>query len=303
MPRFLAASFDGMLPTDTPNLHVRSRRVVLAGEPVAAVVELALLDGPVQAVVDVHAFDAEVGGDVLDVGDRLVVPAPLDLHFHGAGGVVVPPEGYWRAIAPILKAHDILLIFDEGITGFGRTGTMFGMEQYGVTPDIVSFAKGITSGYVPLGGVGVGDDIFETLSEPDRMFMHGFTYSGHPVACAVALPNIRIIEEERLPENAGRAGAYLLAELSKLLERPYVGNVRGKGLMLYVEVVADKATEAKFDPALNVGGRLTAATRERGIIVRPTNDGIAIAPILTIQPPELDAIAGAIADALDEVLG
>ena len=221
----------------------------------------------------------------------------------GAGGVVVPPDGYWRAIAPVLKRHDILLIFDEVITGFGRTGTLFGMQQYGVTPDIVSFAKGITSGYIPLGGVGISDELFETLAEPNRMFMHGFTYSGHPVACAVALPNIRIIEEERLPENAAVGGAYLLGELAKLLERPYVGNVRGKGLMLLVEVVSDKATKAKPDPAHNVGGRLQAATRGRGIIVRCTNDGIAIAPPLTIQRPELDLLAGVIADALDEVLG
>jgi len=221
----------------------------------------------------------------------------------GAGGVVVPPDGYWQAIAPVLKRHDILLIFDEVITGFGRTGTMLGMQQYGVTPDIASFAKGITSGYIPLGGVGVSDQIFATMSAPDRMFMHGFTYSGHPVACAVALPNIRIIEEERLPENAARGGAYLLGELEKLLERPYVGNVRGKGLMLFVEVVADKETKAKLDPALNIGNRLTAATRKRGLIVRCTNDGIAMAPPLTIQRAELDTLAGAIGDALDEVLG
>ena len=221
----------------------------------------------------------------------------------GAGGVVVPPDGYWRAIAPVLKAHNILLIFDEVITGFGRTGTMLGMEQYGVTPDIASFAKGITSGYVPLGGVGVSDDLFETLSAPDRMFMHGFTYSGHPVACAVALRNIRIIEEEGLPANAAEGGAYLLGELEKLRERPYVGNVRGKGLMLLVEPVADKASKAKPDAALNVGGRLTKATRERGVIVRCTNDGIAIAPPLTIRRPELDAIAAAVGEALDEVLG
>ncbi len=231
------------------------------------------------------------------------IAAMIGEPIQGAGGVVVPPEGYWRAIAPVLKAHDILLIFDEVITGFGRTGAMFGMEQYGVTPDVASFAKGITSGYVPLGGVGVSDEIFETLSAPDRMFMHGFTYSGHPVACAVALPNIRIIEEERLPENAGDGGAYLLGELERLLERPHVGNVRGKGLMLLVEVVADKGTKAKLDPALNVGGRLTAATRERGIIVRCTNDGIAIAPPLTIRRPELDLIAGAIGEALEAVLG
>ena len=121
----------------------------------------------------------------------------------GSGGVVVPPQGYWAAIAPVLKEHDILLIFDEVICGFGRTGTMFGMQQYGVTPDVVSFAKGITSGYVPLGGVGVSDEVWDTLSTPDRMFMHGFTYSGHPVACAVALPNLDIIERER---SAGECG-------------------------------------------------------------------------------------------------
>ncbi|MDQ3227035.1 MAG: aspartate aminotransferase family protein [Chloroflexota bacterium] len=222
----------------------------------------------------------------------------------GSGGVVVPPQSYWAAIAPVLKEHDILLIFDEVICGFGRTGTMFGMEQYGVTPDIVSFAKGITSGYIPLGGVGVSDEIWDTLSTPDRMFMHGFTYSGHPVACAVAMPNIDIIERERLPENAGRAGAYLLGALhDRLDDHPHVGNVRGKGLMLFVELVVDKATKEKFDPALNTGGKMTKATRARGIIVRPVNDGIAISPPLTIQPPELDEIASAIADSIDEVIG
>ena len=221
----------------------------------------------------------------------------------GAGGVVVPPAGYWPAIADVLRRHDILLIFDEVITGFGRTGTMFGMEQYGVVPDIVAFAKGVTSGYIPLGGVGVSDEIFAVMAEPDRIFMHGFTYSGHPVACAVALRNIQIIEEENLPANAAEAGAYLLAELSTLADRPYVGNVRGKGLVAMVEVVADKESKAKFDPSRGIGPKLQAATRARGAIVRCTNDGIALTPPLTIQRPELDAVVGAIADSLDEVLG
>jgi 4-aminobutyrate--pyruvate transaminase len=221
----------------------------------------------------------------------------------GAGGVVVPPQGYWQAIAPVLRKHDILLIYDEVICGFGRTGTMFGMEQYGVAPDIASFAKGVTSGYVPLGGVAITDEIFNVLSEPDRMFMHGFTYSGHPLACAVALPNIRIIQEERLPENAASAGEYLLGRLSELLERPYVGNVRGKGLMAFVEVVADKETKAKFEPSMNLSAVLTAATRKHGIIVRPVTEGIAISPPLTIQEPELDYLADAIGAALDDVLG
>ncbi len=221
----------------------------------------------------------------------------------GAGGVVVPPDRYWHAVAPVLRHHNILLIFDEVICGFGRTGAMFGMQTYGETPDIASFAKGITSGYVPLGGVGLSDEIADTLRASDRMFMHGFTYSGHPVACAVALPNLRIIEEEGLPANAAAGGAYLLGRLRQLEGLPHVGNVRGKGMMLLVEVVADPATKAKFDPAFNLGPRLTAATRARGVIVRATNDGIAIAPPLTIQRPELDLIADAVSEAIAEVTG
>lgn len=222
----------------------------------------------------------------------------------GAGGVVVPPDRYWTAVEQVLRKHDILLIFDEVICGFGRTGSMFGMQQYGVTPDVVSFAKGVTSGYVPLGGVGVSDEIWDTLSTPDRMFMHGFTYSGHPVACAVALPNIDIIEREQLPQNAAWAGGYLLQAIQdRLQDHPNFGEVRGKGLMTFLELVADRETKAKLDPAFNLSGKLTKATRDRGIIVRPVNDGVAIAPPLTIQQRELDAIVEAIDSAVREVLG
>jgi 4-aminobutyrate--pyruvate transaminase len=222
----------------------------------------------------------------------------------GAGGVVVPPEKYWDAIVPVLKANNILLIFDEVICGFGRTGSMFGMQTYGQVSDLVSFAKGITSGYIPLGGVGMSDEIAETLKGADRMFMHGFTYSGHPVACAVALPNIRIIEEENLPANAKWAGDYLLGRLHDLLDdHPHVGNVRGKGLMLLVEIVADKETKAKTDPAFNLGGKLTGATRRNGLIVRGTNDGIAIAPPLIVTREHLDAIAEGVTASVVEVMG
>jgi 4-aminobutyrate--pyruvate transaminase len=220
----------------------------------------------------------------------------------GAGGVVPPPDRYWSAIRDVLNKHDILLIHDEVITGFGRTGKMFGMETYGVTPDIVSFAKGVTSGYIPLGGVGVSDEVFDVMAEPDQMFMHGFTYAGHPVACQVALRNIRIIEDEDLAGNTADVGPYLLDKLSQLLERPYVGNVRGKGLMAFVEVVADKQTKAKFDAAKNVGGKLQAATRARGLIIRASNDGIAIAPPLILSRENADELAGIIADSLAEVL-
>jgi 4-aminobutyrate--pyruvate transaminase len=221
----------------------------------------------------------------------------------GAGGLVPPPQSYWGEISKVLKEHNILLIHDEVITDFGRTGTMFGMLQYGVTPDIASFAKGITSGYIPLGGVAVSDEIFEVMAEPDQMFMHGFTYSGHPVACAVALRNIQIVEDENLPANAGEVGTYMIDELTKLLERPYVGNVRGKGLMMLVEYVADKETKAKFDASLNVGGRMQAATRKRGIMVRASNDGVTLSPPLIITKEQADEVVEALADSLTEVLG
>jgi len=222
----------------------------------------------------------------------------------GAGGVVVPPDGYWDAITRVLKKHDILLIADEVICGFGRTGSMFGMTTYGFEPDLVAFAKGITSGYIPMGGVGVSDEIFRVLAEPDRIFMHGFTYAGHPVGAAVALRNIQIIEDEKLPENAGKVGAYILSELHrKLDDAPYVGNIRGKGMMLFVEVVSDKATKAKYDPSFGLAGKLTAATRKRGIMVRGSNDGIAMAPPLILTQEQGDELVGSVVESLAEALG
>lgn len=219
----------------------------------------------------------------------------------GAGGVVPPPQGYWPAITEVLKRHDILFIADEVINGFGRTGTMFGVQQYGVVPDIVALAKGITSGYVPLGAVGVTDDIYARLTEPDAVFMHGFTYSGHPTACAVALANLAIIEREDLPANAAARGTQLLGGLRELMGHPNVGDVRGKGMMAIVEVVGEKATKARFDSASGVGGALQAATRKRGLIVRCNDTGIAIAPPLTMNAAEMDTLIGTIGEALDEV--
>jgi 4-aminobutyrate--pyruvate transaminase len=218
----------------------------------------------------------------------------------GAGGVVVPPDAYWPAIAAVLRKHDILFIADEVINGFGRTGTMFGVQQYGVQPDIVAMAKGITSGYIPLGAVGVTDAINERMIAQDTVFMHGFTYSGHPTATAVALRNLRIIEEEDLPANADARGKQLLGGLRELMDHPNVGNVRGKGMMAIVEVVGDKATKAKFDAKSGVGGKLQAATRKRGLIVRCADNGIAISPPLVMNAAEMDSLIGTVGDAITE---
>ena len=154
---------------------------------------------------------------------------------------------------------------------------MFGMQTYGFQPDIASFAKGVTSGYIPLGGVALSDEIFNTMAEPDRMFMHGFTYSGHPVACAVGLRNIQIIEDEKLAANAGAMGEYLLGELQRLLgDHPNMGNIRGKGLMFMCEFAANRETKEKFDPAKNcrrqVAGGDPQARPDRALLERRHRD-------------------------------
>lgn len=221
----------------------------------------------------------------------------------GAGGVVPPPQSYWSRMKEVLEANDILYIADEVITGFGRTGTMFGVQQYGVQPDIVAIAKGVTSGYIPLGAVGVTDEIYGTMLEPDAMFMHGFTYSGHPVACAVGLQNVGIIENEKLEEKAADTGAYLIGKLEELLGHQNVGDVRGKGMMMIVEVVKDKSTKEPFTAADGAGAKLTKATRDRGIIVRAGDNGISIAPPLILTRDEADRVASAVQDSIVEVFG
>ena len=219
----------------------------------------------------------------------------------GAGGVCAAPDGYWAMVQRVLKAHDILLIADEVITGFGRSGQMFGHQTYGFTPDLICLAKGITSGYIPLGAVGISDEIVAVLQTPDRMFMHGFTYSGHPVACAVALENIKLLEGERLAENALVMGEQLLHEMTAAVgDHAHVGDIRAKGLMMLIEVVQDKASKQAYPP-LSIGAKLQAATRSRGLIVRCGDNGIAIAPPLTVSSHEIDQIVSIISGSLEEV--
>ena len=217
----------------------------------------------------------------------------------GAGGVCPAPDGYWQMIRRVCDQHQILLIADEVITGFGRSGKMFGIQTYNFAPDIICLAKGITSGYIPLGAIGVSDAIYNELIKPDRMFMHGFTYSGHPVACAVALENIKILEDEALPENARLRGVQLLEEAQVLRSHSNVGDIRAKGLMMLVEVVQDKISKTPF-PALSIGGKLQAATRKRGLIVRCGDNGVAIAPPLTISSAEISQIVEIVQESIAE---
>ncbi|MCY3744959.1 MAG: aspartate aminotransferase family protein [Acidobacteria bacterium] len=222
----------------------------------------------------------------------------------GAGGVIVPTDDYFPRIREICDRYEVLLVSDEVITGFGRTGTMFGLNHWGIEPDIMQFAKAITSGHIPLGGIGLSDRVAATLDEGDPIWMHAYTYSAHPVSCAVALENLRIIREEGLVEMAGEKGAELIRNLEQACGgHPNVGEVRGKGLMAAVEVVADRETRALFPASENVGPRLLKAIDERGVFSRLRGDVFVCAPPVCSTSADLAQIADAVAGALEEVLG
>jgi putrescine---pyruvate transaminase len=218
----------------------------------------------------------------------------------GAGGVIVPPDDYFPRIRQICDAYDVLLIADEVITGFGRTGRWFGLEHYGIEPDIMQFAKGITSGYIPLGGIGVSDRIREVMDSvpPDKRWMHAYTYSGHPTCCAVALANIDILEREGLIERAAMQGRRLLDGLHALAALPGVGDVRGLGMMAAIELVADKATKQAFPAAANVGPRVAAEMLKRGLWTRVVGDTICLAPPLVTSEDEIDRVIESVGAAI-----
>jgi putrescine aminotransferase len=223
----------------------------------------------------------------------------------GAGGVIIPPSDYFARIREICDRHEVLFISDEVITGFGRTGRWFGLEHYGVEPDIMQFAKGITSGYIPLGGIGVSDRVRDVINgvPPAQRWMHAYTYSGHPTCCAVALKNIEILEDEGLVARAAMMGERLAQRLRTLENHEHVGHVRSQGLIGAVEVVADKTTKALHAPELSVTPRLTEAMLERGLCTRVAIDCICIAPPLTIEENLIDRLVEIIADAIQSVVG
>jgi L-2,4-diaminobutyrate transaminase len=225
----------------------------------------------------------------------------------GTGGIVPPPEGYWEKVQPILKKYDILLIADEVVTGFGRMGTMFGCEHYGIEPDLITIAKGLTSAYAPLSGVIVSEKVWQVMVEAsDKLgaFGHGWTYSAHPLCAAAGVANLEVIDELGLVENAGKTGEWFRRRLADALaDHKYVGEVRGDGLLAAVEFVEDKDDRKFFAWSEKVGPRIAAALAERGVIGRamPQSDTIGFAPPLCLTMREADIIVDAMVGAVEAV--
>ncbi len=214
----------------------------------------------------------------------------------GTGGVLVPPKGYFEKIQAVLDRYDVLMIADEVICGFGRLGSKFGSDYFGIRPDVMTLAKGLSSGYQPISASVVSDRLWTVFaSEGARLpsFAHGFTYSAHPVAAAAALANLDIVEREDLVGNAKRAGATLKATLKRELgDSPIVGDIRGEGLMIGIELVADRDTKRAFGAALKVPQRLVAAGYDAGVIVRPLANLIAMSPPLTLSEDNIHEFVG-----------
>ncbi|MDF1792049.1 MAG: aspartate aminotransferase family protein [Thalassobaculaceae bacterium] len=225
----------------------------------------------------------------------------------GTGGLVPPPAGYWPAIQAVLDRHDILMIADEVVTGFGRLGSMFGSTHYGIRPDFATIAKGLTSAYAPLSGSIVSDRVWKVLEQgTDELgpIGHGWTYSAHPIGAAAGVANLKLIDSLGLVENAGTVGAYLKQALTDAVgDHRNVGEVRGEGLLCAIEFVADKADRTYFDPALKVGARIAAALLEQGVIGRamPQGDILGLAPPLCLTREEADKIVAATEAALTKV--
>ena len=218
----------------------------------------------------------------------------------GVGGVIVPPDDYFPLVRAICDKHEILFIADEVITGFGRTGEWFALKHWGVKPDILSFAKAITSGYAPLGGIQISDEIRETMESAaeSEAYMHGYTYSGHAMACAVGVKNLELMEKENLPSRSKELGKRLLEGLNTLTEFSFVGDVRGLGLLCGVEIVSDKVTKSA-DPALAM--KIFKAAQVRGLRTRPVGNALAFSPPLSIKEDEVDEIVKRLGAAMDAV--
>lgn len=218
----------------------------------------------------------------------------------GAGGVIVPPATYWPEIQRICDEYNILLVADEVICGFGRTGSWFGSDTFGIKPDLMSMAKGLSSGYQPISAVMVHDRVADGLIEKGGAFEHGFTYSGHPVAAAVALANIEILKREKIIETVGTdTGPYFQQRLRELVDHPLVGEVRGVGMVAAIEMVKDKKTRTLFDKVGDTGTICRDHCMNNGLIMRATQDSMLASPPLIISTKEIDELVDTFRGCLD----
>ena len=227
----------------------------------------------------------------------------------GTGGIVPPPEGYWAAVQEVLNKHDILLVADEVVTGFGRLGTMFGSDHYGMKPDLITIAKGLTSAYAPLSGSIVGDKMWKVLeqgTDENGPIGHGWTYSAHPIGAAAGIANLKLIDDLKLIENASDVGKYLNAQMKDALgDHSHVGEIRGEGMLCAVELVQDRDSREAFDPTRKVVPSIVAEMAKAGVIARamPQGDIIGYAPPFCLTREEADTVVAATVGAVKATLG
>lgn len=222
---------------------------------------------------------------------------------YGAGGVMTPPPGYWPAISRVCRENDILLIADEVVCGYGRTGRWFGSQTYDLAPDIMSTAKGLTSGYLPMSATLLHERVARVIIEQGGEWVHGFTYSGHPVCAAVALKNLEILRDEGIVDRVrDDIGPYFQARLRDLLDHPLVGEARGVGMVAALELVKNPATREMFDPDVRIAYRVREACFRRGLIIRAARNCMMMAPPLVISRAEVDEFMDLLRASLDEVL-
>lgn len=224
----------------------------------------------------------------------------------GGGGVIVPPATYYEKIQEVLRRYDVLVVADEVICGFGRTGHYWGCQTMGITPDILTCAKALSAAFLPISALMINERVFNAVAQQIHSigtFGHGYTYSGHPVPAAVAIETLKIYQEDGIIEHAAETGDFLQAELHRRFDdHPMVGNVRGRGLIAGIEIVADKATRTNFAPELKTGAQVVTLCEARGVIVRACpNDTIALSPPLIISKEEILEVVGAIEAALDQL--
>ncbi|BFM15676.1 aspartate aminotransferase family protein [Maricurvus nonylphenolicus] len=239
---------------------------------------------------------------ILELGVEKVA-AFIGEPLQGAGGVIIPPSTYWPEIQRICDKYGILLIADEVICGFGRTGNWFGSDTFGIKPDFMPIAKGLSSGYLPIGGVMFSDRVAEVLKNEAGEINHGYTYSGHPAAAAVALKNLEIIQDEKLVERVAEdTGPYLQDRWQELLDHPLVGETRGVGLVCALELVKDKTTRERLAPDGKAGGLCRDFCTSNGLVMRATGDIMLISPPLTITRDEIDELIEKAKKSLDDTL-